>query len=197
MNTSDIFLNIALSQIPRILGFLNNDSSSKTYGCFDRCYWHYKTIDFPNSRFQEASLSLALAYSINTSENRFYNSALIRKWSLAGVNYWGRSRHKDGSTDENYPFERHFCSTAFSLFAVTQTLLLLEEGAEFNLGNTGKFLIRYNNCDVANQMACAASALNNLYLLTGEDKYLAGSERKLKLLLDMQREEGYFMEYGG
>jgi hypothetical protein len=197
MADTAIFLKVALSQIPRILGFIDNNPLSKTYGCFDRYYWHYKILDFPNSRFQEAALVLSLTHSINHPENRFYKSALIKKWAMAGINFWGKMRHLDGSTDESYPFERHFCSTAFSLFAVTEALLLFNEKAEFSLANTGKFIISHNNLDVANQMTCAALALYNLYLLTGEQEYKSRFEDKLELLLGMQSKEGFFMEYGG
>lgn len=198
MERKNIFTAIALLQLPRILGFLDNDPRSRTFGCFDRYYWHYKILDFPNSRFQEAVLVLSLAYSINDSNNPFFNSLLVKEWAIAGVNFWKKIRHQDGSTDENYLFERHFCATAFSLYAAAETLLILKEGSGCaDLRNTGDFIMRYNNPDVANQMACAALALYNLYLLTGDLRYKNGFEDKLELLLRMQTEEGFFMEYGG
>ena len=197
MEKTNIFLDIALNQIPRILGFLDNDPASKTFGCFDRGYWHYKTSDFPNSRFQEAVLVLSLAYSINAPGNRFYKSGAIKRWALAGIEFWARARHRDGSTDESYPFERHFCSTAFSAYSVTEALLLLGEKAELDFRNTGEFIVSHNNPDVANQMACAASALYNIYSLTGEQKFKTGFEKKLESLLGMQDKKGFFMEYGG
>lgn len=197
MEIKNIFMDIALLQLPRILGFLDDDPGSGTFGCFDRYYWHYKILDFPNSRFQEAALVLSLAYSVNDPDNPFFNSDLVKKWAIAGIDFWAKARHRDGSTDESYPFERHFCATAFSLYAVTETLLLLKEKSRNDLRSTGDFIIRHNNPDVANQTACAALALYNLYLLTGESKYKNGFEDKLKFLLRMQTEEGVFVEYGG
>jgi hypothetical protein len=122
---------------------------------------------------------------------------LIREWALAGVDFWAKTRHRDGSTDESYPFERHFCATAFSLYAITETLLILKEKTRHDISRTGDFIVRHNNLEVANQMACAALALYNLYLLTDEVKYRDGFEDKLGLLLRMQNKEGFFMEYGG
>ena len=197
MEKTNIFLDIALGQVPRILGFLDNGHGSKTSGCFDRSYWHYKTADFANSRFQEAALVLSLAYSINNPNNRFYGLSAVKKWALTGIDFWGKRRHRDGSTDESYPFERHFCATAFSVYSVTEALLILGEKPALDLGNTGDFILRHNNMDVANQMACAALALYNIYSLTGEEKFKSGSEKKLVLLLKMQDEKGFFMEYGG
>ncbi|MDD5069924.1 MAG: hypothetical protein PHV17_04265 [Candidatus Omnitrophica bacterium] len=192
-----IFLNIALSQMPRILGFLDKNPHSKTCGCFDRCYWHYKTSDFSNARFQEAVLALSLVYFIDSPTNHFYRSSTIKNWVFAGLGFWSRARHSDGSTDESYPFERHFCSTAFSCYAITESLLLFGEKGALALGKTGDFLIRHNRLDVANQMACGALTLYNLYELTGDNKYHKGFEEKLSSLLKMQAKDGFFMEYGG
>jgi len=197
MENATAILDIGLSQIPRILGFLDDNQKSKTFGCFDRYYWHYKVLDFPNARFQEAVFALSLAYSINSPKNRFYRSATIKRWVMAGVGFWARIRHGDGSLDESYPFERHFCATAFSLYAVTEALLLLGEKAKADLHSTGEFIVRHNNFNVANQMACAAAALYNFHIVTGEQKYKLGFEKKLKSLLSMQARKGFFMEYGG
>jgi hypothetical protein len=46
-------------------------------------------------------------------------------------------------------------------------------------------------------MACAAEALHNLFLLTGDQKFQIGSEEKIAQLLSMQKEDGAFCEYGG
>lgn len=197
MEKKNIFLEAGLKQLPRILGFLDNNPGSATYGCFDRYHWHYKILDFPNLRFQEAALVLSLIYSISYADNPFFNSELIKRWAVAAIDFWAKARHRDGSVDESYPFERHFCATAFSLYAATETLLIFGEKGSNDLRKTGDFIARHNNPDVANQMACAALALYNLYLLTGEPKYKDSFEDKLELFLKMQAREGFFMEYGG
>ncbi len=195
--TDLIFAERGLSQIPRILGFMDRDPASLTYGCADRMYWHYKTIDFANARFQEASLVLALAYVFPFSGNKYFQKHLLKEWSLAAVDFWARKRHGDGSTDESYPYERHFCSTAFSLYAVTETLLVLSEKPRWDLSPTGKFLACHDNLDVSNQTACAALALHNLFLCLGEKKWQEASEEKLEKLLKLQSNDGGFQEYGG
>lgn len=187
----------SIAQLPRILGLMDRDSGSMTYGCCDRAYWHYCTVDFPNARYQEASLVLAMATVLDHPDNWAFCSLETRAWSLAAIDFWANRRHGDGSTDESYPCERHFCSTAFSLYSVCQALLVLKEDLRWNFDETARFLIRNNNFDVANQMACAAAALYNLFILTGNKVFRKGYEDKVDSLLRMQNRSGAFNEYGG
>lgn len=193
----NIFFEIGVSQIPRILGLGDRRAQSKTYGCFDRSYWHYKTTDFANARFQEAALTLSLAFSSEGAENRYYHSTQLKDWILAAINFWLGARDADGSTSESYPHEHHFCSTALSLFAVSESLLLLEETATSAIAKTAEFVIQHNNKSVGNQIAGAAAALYNLYLLTNEHRYKDGFEEKMHLLFSLQNSKGFFAEYGG
>jgi len=193
----NIFLEKALSQVPRILGFMGRDPDSKTLGCCDRAFWHYKTMDFANARFQEACLVLALAYLEKDPTNKFFEAKLMRRWSLSAAAFWFRQRHHDGSVDESYPFERHSCATAFSLHAVTETFLVFKEKLPSDLSNTGRFLMKHTNSDVANQVACSALSLYNLYLLMDEKIFKEGFEKKLDQLFELQNSQGAFREYGG
>lgn len=193
----NVFLEKGLSQIPRILGFMDREPSSRTHGCCDRAFWHYRTTDFSNARMQEAALALTVAWLAGDSQNCFLGSGQLRAGILAAVRFWQRRRHADGSVDESYPFERHFCATAFTLYAMTQTFLLLGETLHDDWDKTADFLCRHDNGEVANQMACAAGALYNMFLLTKKEKYKTGFEQKTRKLLQMQDAAGWFSEYGG
>lgn len=193
----NIFHEIGLSQLPRILGLIDRDPNSMTYGCCDRNYWHYKVVDFPNSRLQEAALILGLVFHLDVSDNRFFASKVLKDWIYAVINFWSRRRHADGSTDESYPYERHFCSTAFTLYSVTETLMLMGSEPTQDLRSTGHFLIKHDNKDVANQMACSATALFNLYILTRDERFQKAADKKIDKLLLMQNDTGFFNEYGG
>ncbi len=188
---------IVLSQVPRVLGLGDRDPSSETFGCFDRGYWHYKSIDFPNTRYQEACWLLALLYQGNFDGNIYYQNGQVKQWAEAAIEFWISRRHRDGSVDEAYPNERGFCATAFTCWAVTEAMLLLRRSDGERLEKTGKWLMRHNNPDVSNQMAAAACALLNLYHLTSNTPYLRASEEKLSRLLSSQESSGYFPEYGG
>jgi len=113
----DFFAKNALEQIPKILTLLDRNQHSKTYGCFDRNYWHYRIIDFPSGMSQELVLPLALVYSLNIPGNQFYQKKIIRDWVLAGMRFAELSSHKDGSCDDYFPYEKAGGATAFSLLA--------------------------------------------------------------------------------
>lgn len=196
-NKENVFYKIGVSQIPRILSLQDRECESKTYGCFDRYYWHYKILDFPNSRFQEAISALTYVYLYKSPDNIFYESYILKKWIEAGIEFWCRSRHKDGCVDESYPNERHFCATALSCYAITESIILLNIKNKWDFSNTGDWLSINNNRDVSNQMAGSAVALLNIYSLTGNKKYLNSAQNKLDKLISSQAMKGYYPEYGG
>jgi hypothetical protein len=196
--TGPIFRDISLSQVPRILGLCDRAPSSATAGCFDRYFWHYKLLDVSNARFQEAALLLALLHARPFEGNGYHGNLNILAWAKSGVRYWERLVRKNGSVDEVYPFENSFCATAFSACAAAETLLLLKEPGPYDaLVRAGRFLIRNRNSEVANQMAGAALALQNIFLLTGDPVFRKGAENKIAALLKGQDKSGYFPEYGG
>ena len=93
----ELFAQAALAQIPHILTLLDRNPHSPSYGCFDRNYWHYRTIDFPSGMAQEFVLPLALAYELELPDNPYYHQLALRQWIEAGIVYAARSAHLDGS----------------------------------------------------------------------------------------------------
>ncbi|PIX16583.1 MAG: hypothetical protein COZ72_00500 [Elusimicrobia bacterium CG_4_8_14_3_um_filter_50_9] len=193
-----IYREIALGQIPRILGLGDRKKYSVTSGCFDRYYWHYKITDFPNARFQEAALLLALIYKKEFMGNIFYNKPAVLDWALQAVSFWLKIQRGNGSFDEVYPRENSFIATAFSAAAATEAVLLLDKDIlpSRKLIKTGDWLAKNNNEDVGNQMAASALALYNIFLITSLEKYKIASEEKIKKILASQSGEGFFPEYG-
>ena len=59
------YIEKALSQIPRILGSMDRNKFSPTYGCCHRDYWLYKTSDFPDAVRQFGIHALALVYKFD------------------------------------------------------------------------------------------------------------------------------------
>lgn len=195
-----VYLDASLRCVPRLLGLLNRNPVSHTYGCFDRNYWHYKIVDFSNGRQQEAALTLALLYTIDHERNMYYNQKKIKSWSLAAVNFLTNIQNNDGSFNEYYPHEHAFVTTAFVAFAASEALLLLEEyppDVVDVLVQAGKFLLTRHELEVVNQNLGAAAALQNIYLLTNNEMFQKGALAKLDLSLQQQSPEGWFYEYGG
>ncbi len=193
-----IYRDLAISQIPRILGLGDRDCKSETFGCFDRYFWHYGLIDFPNVRFQELSLLLSLLYKNKFEGNIYFQKPKLLSWINAAVDFWFKILNRDGSANESYPFERSFCATSFSTYAATESCLLVgNKDVSQKIEKTGNWLSSHNNMAVANQVAASILAIYNIYLITKDDKYRQTAENRLNQLLDSQHKEGYFSEYGG
>jgi len=197
----NIYLQLLLENVHRVLNQLDRNPHSPTYGCFDRDYWHYKIADFPCARKQEASLTLALLYLLEDKDNIYYHQPLIKEWSLAAVNFWSKMQNKNGSFNEWYPLENSFVATAFSTYAVTESFLTLNitpsENQLRSILKAAEFLAGSKEFRVQNQQAGAIAALYNCHLLTKRQKYASVAKKRVVQLHKYQSKEGWFHEYGG
>lgn len=200
---NSIYLKKIFPEIPRLLGLLDKNINSPTFGCFDRNFWHYNITDFPCARFQEAVLTLTLLYNLNIPENIYFENSKILSYIFGGIDFWCKIQKKDGSFDEWYLNEHSFVATAFSCYAISESLLLLKERLEKfhiyikHLKRAGEFLISHDDFSACNQVAGSVISLYNIYLLTFEEKCKKGALLKLKKLERIQKEEGWFPEYQG
>ncbi len=195
------FLGPALNTTARVLGLADRDAASPTFGCCDRNYWHYKVIDFPNARMQEAGLLFALAYATNAPGNPFFRKARMLEWSRGVWRYWLKQRNRDGSLSEVYPNERSFCATAFSAAGFVESVALLGGAPVWaqeldRAESTMDWLAQNANPEVGNQMAASLHALAGFARLTGDPKYAAAAAARRKDVLAMAREDGTLPEYG-
>ncbi|MBF0344353.1 MAG: hypothetical protein HQL06_09010 [Nitrospirae bacterium] len=206
----DKLKDIIILMVPRILGGINRDDKTSTYGCGDRYFWNYKLHDLSNARFQEACLLLALLHECNFDGNIYFRNNKILKWSIGIIEFWLSTLHK-GYFSEVYPFERSTCATSFSTFAVSEALIILgsnsgqETVADFmkktyftdKLFDIGIWLGKNFNRKVANQMAAAMLSLYNIYIFTKEDIFREKAKELFAVLQENYRLNGYFPEYGG
>lgn len=199
----EVYLKEMLLQISRILGQLNRNPSSSTYGSFDREYWHYKTTDFSCARKQEATLTLALLWNLKDKKNPYYQNNGLLAWINAAMQFWMRIQNKNGSFSEWYPNECSFGATAFSLYAATEILLEFKENIkDFEkilkvFEKTGSWLAGRKEIRAENQECGAIAGLFNLYLLTKDEKLKTAVDEKVKQLQKRQNREGWLNEYGG
>ena len=124
---NNIYAEVALSQILRLLSLMDRKKNSKSYGCFDRNYWRYKMIDFPGSSFQNAALALALIYTKKYPNNIYYKHPKIRDWAIAAMEFLTKTQNYDGSHNLNYPYVWNVAAVAFPTYAVSEAYLLLHE----------------------------------------------------------------------
>lgn len=190
-----LYRELALRQVPRILGLGDRQATSETHGCFDRAYWHYRSSDFPNAQQQQVSLLLAELCGTGSS---YGDKAAVRGWCIASIDFWARIQHRDGSLDEAYPNERGYCATALTTAAVGQAVRALRlEPPREALARAGRWLASRRDPPVSNQVAGAALALLACSSLLDDRKLEAAGLGKVRSVLGAQDREGFFPEYGG
>ena len=74
----NVYVEKAIPQIPRLLSLQDRNEFSPTYGCFDRSFWHEKSVDFPTALAQFGVQALALIYSYKFPGNIYFSNAKIR-----------------------------------------------------------------------------------------------------------------------
>lgn len=201
LRARDRYAQAALAQIPRLLGAIDRNPFHRTYGCFDRQFWHYRTASFPSEMYQEAVLPLALVYSTTLPGNRWQGEPRLKQWAIAALRFAARHSHRDGSCDDYYPFERALGAAVFSLQAATRACQLLAvDDAEIVawLKRRANWVARHDETGrLANHHALAALGLARAAQITGDAAFMQAAEERLRRVLSWQSPEGWFEEYGG
>lgn len=191
----------ALRMIPRIILMIDKNKYSATYGCFDREFWHYRTVDFPCGMNQEFCLPLALAYKHAFPDNPYYQVERMKELVIASIRFSMEWSHADGTCDDYFPFEKALGALVFSTYAMTESYIELElhdaEMVEFFKRRADWLSTNNETGQLANHQAFAALALYNVFLITGEEKYRKASDTFLELTLSWQHKEGWYQEYEG
>ncbi len=191
----------ALAAIPRLIGALDRNPLRRTYGCFDRQFWHYRTSAFPSQMYQEALWPLALVYHHPLPGNRWHREPAVRQMVVAALEYTARSSHADGSCDDYYPFERALGAAVFSLHAAAAAVELLgidSPTVRAWLVRRARWVARHGETGrLTNHHALAAVGLVLAARLTGKEEFWDAARRRAALVLSWQHAEGWFDEYGG
>lgn len=197
----DLYAAAALAEIPRLLGAVDRDPLSPTYGCTDRQFWHYRTSSFPSDMYQEAALALALVYGRPMPGNRWQGEPRVRELAIAAIRFAARSSHADGSCDDYYPFERALGAAVFSLQAAARAYEVLHlDDPELRdwLRRRADWIANNDESGhLANHQALAALGLLRVARLIGDESLRAAANDRLQKVLSWQSEEGWFDEYGG
>lgn len=205
----DVYAQKALNQLPRLLGNLDRNPFSPTFGCFHRDYWLDKTSDFPDAVRQFAVHALALVYKYDFPGNLYRGQPKIRDWAIAGLDFWAHIQHQDGSFDEFYPYERGWVGpTAFTTFTSTEAYTLLEAEMSAEVTERVRQAIRRaayfiaagesEEDHLANHHAMACLAVWKAYKLLGDAELRTGFERLWHgFFTYYENQEGWSREYDG
>lgn len=200
------FLDAAFTQVPRLLGQLNRNPSSKSYGSFDRTFWHYRTNDISCCRYQEGVYTLTLLYCLPFEGNGYYRDQKVFEWVRAALRFTATIQRTNGSFDEWYLNEGSYVGTAFLTAALSQTVLLLQkyniELPESEMICTviekgAGFLASVTEQTVLNQVSGAVFALAAAGTVLRKENLVLESSSLLDSFIEQQNKEGWWSEYGG
>jgi hypothetical protein len=209
LTSRDTYARVALAQVSRILGNMDRNPHSPTYGCCHRDFWLDKTTDFPDAVRQFGVHALALVYKHDFPGNIYYRKEKVRDWAIAGLLYWTSIQHSDGSFDEFYPNERGWVGpTAFTTFSSIESFFLLR--SEFPESVAQKLLAAIVRAThfimegeseedhLANHHAMACLTVWKAYKLLGGQELLEGYNRLWSGFLNYHNaDEGWSREYDG
>ncbi len=205
----DEYAEKALSQIPRLLGNMDRNPFSPTYGCCHRDYWLYKTSDFPDAVRQFAVHALAMVYKFDFPGNIYKGKDKVRDWAIAALDFWASIQHEDGSFDEFYPYERGWVGpTAFTTFSSIEAYSLLldeiprdvAERVRRTIDRAATFIAAGETEEdhLANHHAMACLSLWKAYRLLDEPKLEKAYHRAWEVFSTYHDfEEGWSREYDG
>jgi len=188
----------------RLLCALDRDSYSLTYGCFDRRYWGWKIVDFPEATYQRNALILAkmLSISVDTQRRRLLTTAI-----KSALLYTAKIQHTDGSFDQAFPHEHSFGATAFLLDSLLESYLAIKTDfsqdeatiIEKNFQKAARFLCNHDETHgmIANHIAGAALALLRYGRYCKDESFCKAGQKFLSKVLDSQSDEGWYVEYEG
>lgn len=178
---------------------------SPTEGCFDRRYWGWKLVDFPEATYQRAVHPLALLYA--DPESDLHREPFVRRAVLAGMRYAAGIQHTDGSWDQAFPHEHSFGATAFLLESMagayegiaSEVDAADRELIEGMLRRAADFLCtrEEQHGHIANHLAGASLGLCTASELFDEPRFRQRGEELVRQVLQRGSPEGWFMEYDG
>jgi hypothetical protein len=193
------------AELPRLFTALDRNSFSKSFGSFDRNWWHYKAgTSFSGATYQQGVLVLALLYKYG-GFGFPAGSQEVLDWISAGMKFWAGIQHRDGSFPEWYPAEHSFVATAFTTYAISESFLELNKELDLSikevvrdaLRKAGHWLAHHDDLVVSNHQAGKIAALGNLSQIFKDSLYRDAAGRGLERLVRVQHAEGWFPEYGG
>ncbi|PIQ86229.1 MAG: hypothetical protein COV73_04925 [Candidatus Omnitrophica bacterium CG11_big_fil_rev_8_21_14_0_20_43_6] len=202
-----ILLTKGLEVAPRIIGHMDRNVLSPTYGCFERRYWAWKTAAMPDAANQYAIYYLALIWSLKHENNPFYRNQNILELIHCGMRRLVQLQNRDGSFNQLFPNEHSVGATAYTLLAIMDTNKILGNHIKNSLApeifvaikKAGDFLL---SCDetygiISNHLALFAVTFHELWKLTGKQAYRDKCKGQISIILNNMSQEGWFKEYDG
>ncbi len=189
------------NQLHRLLSLYDLNPYSKTRGYGDRLHWGWKLIDFSNGTFQGGIHSLSIMIKLGFfTEDQKTNVIEWIHWIIEAIE---KSRYKNGSLVEAFPYENSFCVTALVAFDLLSAIINLdkewnEKGWALSVAEPLiNFISRHDETHgfISNHLSTAAAAINKWNVLSGDNNRCG--EKILQKIMEKRSPEGWYLEYEG
>jgi hypothetical protein len=202
-----VYAPLVLAQMPRLLGCLDREQHSISYGSFDRTHWGWKFCDFPVMMAQIAAYPLALLWRYPFPGNSYHQNQQVLAWIHGAVEYVCRQQHRNGSFDSVGPFTQDHGNSLFMTYLMTEVQRLLGTALAPDLERAipratiaaCDFALRSDEdyAFISNHQALYAVAFHNAAQLTGEERFERRARLNIERIIRKQSSEGWYEEYGG
>lgn len=200
------YLGAVFRNIPRLLSLINVDTTHPLYGCGDRRYWAWKTIDFPNGTFQGAAFGFSNLIANNMLPDYLSKAPVLEK-ILAMISVMPKLVDRNGALGEALPNEGSFCVTGLVLSdclgAISKLENELDDKQKGLLLKSLEPLVGFLSSQdethgiISNHLATTALGLVRWAKLSENDRALDLAEKWINRIRNNASDEGWFREYGG
>lgn len=202
-----IYAPFVVPHLPRLIGALDRQPHSPSFGSFDREHWGWKFRDFPITMMQAAVCPLAYAWRLPLPDNPYVGSVQLLRWIEAALHETCRRQRRDGSFDSVAPnTPDHGVSLALAYFLWEAARVLGEELSDSVRERTVRTVERAcafgleseeEHAFISNHQALFALGFLAGHEATGEAAFRERARRVVETVIERQHPDGWYPEYGG
>ncbi len=198
-----------LAQAPRLLGMLDREPHSPSYGSFDREHWAWKFRDFPLGMQQSAVYPAALLWRYPFPGSPCHGHPRLLEWICAAFAQTLDRQRDNGAWDAFAPNEQDAGPTLGILHGLAEAHRLLQENLPADLRQRFRrafrrgceFALRFRETEthafVSNHWALFAVTYLNAAELLAEERFRRAAKAVIERILLCQSRDGWYEEYGG
>ena len=193
--------------LPRLLGQLDREPHSPTFGSFDRDHWSWKFRDFPITMLQYGMLPLARVWSGAVEISPLTGSGPLGRWIAGALRATLDRQHGSGAFDSVAPHSQDHGVTLAMAYVLGETASALGDHLDVGLRSrldaallrAAAFAARSEEdyAFISNHQALFALAQRVLFERTGEARFDRESRRLVAQIVEHQSTDGWYEEYGG
>lgn len=207
MVADSAYASFALGAIPRLIGKLDREPHSLSYGSFDREHWSWKFRDFPIGPLQMGIYPLALLWRQPFAGGSYCGNARLREWIVGAIEHTLTRQKRSGAFEAFAPNDFDPGPTLGICYALSKAASLLgdalgdEPRARLTdaVRRAADFGMRYEQSHgfASNHWGLFACAYVEAATLTGDARYRARAQEIIQRIVSSQSPDGWYDEYGG